>query len=367
MTVRRENPAAHCTNVLASRRCRVILALTAVILTIYLILSRADDYYSQKTSTVLYKTSKDTNELDWSKYAYTQYVTSSEYLCVSVMLLERLHHLGSRADRVLIYPKKMLPDPETNDGGGSHDAEMLIKARDEYGVKLMPIQNQHKDTVDDTRANSYTKLLAFNLTQYERVIAIDADVTVLKHMDELFHLPPCPIAMPRAYWLLDDMKSRMTLSSHVMVIQPSEQEFDRIQKRVQLADNDEYDMELLNKLYADTAMVLPHRPFAMISSEFRETDHHLYLGSETEEWDPVAVLNEAKTVHFSDHPVPKPWKVHLTTDDQDSITNLEPKCEMKTKDSESDGEEEDCSGRDAWRQLYADFRERKAVSCTFMR
>ncbi|KAM6482823.1 nucleotide-diphospho-sugar transferase [Trichoderma sp. SZMC 28011] len=223
---------AHYMNTLSSRRSRIILALTFVIITIYIFLSRADDYYHQHTATILYKSSKETNELDWSRYAYTQYVTSSEYLCISVMLLERLHHLGSRADRVLMYPTKMLPDPETNDGGGFHDAELLIKARDEYDVKLMPVEIQHRDTIDDTWANSYTKLLAFNLIQYERVIAIDADVTVLKHMDELFHLPPCPIAMPRAYWLLDDPKARGTLTSHVMVIQPSEREFERIQKRV---------------------------------------------------------------------------------------------------------------------------------------
>ncbi|KAL6826291.1 glycosyltransferase family 8 protein [Trichoderma camerunense] len=354
---------AYFINTLTSRRSRIILGLTFVIIAICLFLSRTDDYYHQHTATILYKSSQETNDLDWSRYAYTQYVTSSEYLCISVMLLERLHHLGSRADRVLMYPQKMLPDPETNDGGGFHDAELLIKARDEYDVKLMPVEIQHRDTIDDTWANSYTKLLAFNLTQYERVIAIDADITVLKHMDELFHLPTCPIAMPRAYWLLDDANSRRTLTSHIIVIQPSEREFARIQKRVELADEDEYDMELLNKLYADTAMAIPHRPYAMLSSEFREAKHHLYLGSETEEWDPVAVLSEAKTVHFSDFPVPKPWKVHLSTDDQDNIIKLEPKCKMKGKNDETDDREEDCSGRDVWRELYADFRERKARVC----
>lgn len=184
----------------------------------------------------------------------------------------------------------------------------------------------------------------------------------MKHMDELFHLPPCPIAMPRAYWLLGNATSRRTLASHVMVIQPSEREFDRIQKKIQVADKGEYDMELLNKLYLDTAMVLPHRPYAMISSEFRETDHHWYLGSDTEEWDAAAVLSEVKTIHFSDFPVPKPWKVHLTTDDRDNIVDLEPRCEMRRKNDESDDKEEDCSGRDAWRELYADFKKRKAVS-----
>jgi hypothetical protein len=187
-------------------------------------------------------------------------------------------------------------------------------------------------------------------------------------MDELFLLPPCPVAMPRAYWLLDkaNMTSRMALlASHVMVIQPSEREFARIQSRVERAADDEYDMELLNKMYADTAMVLPHRPYTMLSSEFRETNHGLYLGSDDDdagEWDPAAVLREARTVHFSDYPVPKPWKKKLTAWDEMNIRDLEPRCEVKKGEEE---EEEDCSAREAWRWLYSDFRERKAVSFFF--
>jgi len=52
-----------------------------------------------------------------------------------------------------------------------------------------------------TWSDSYTKLLAFNQTQYDRVLSLDSDSTVLKPMDELFLLPDCPVAMPRAYWL----------------------------------------------------------------------------------------------------------------------------------------------------------------------
>ncbi|OTA08366.1 N-acetylglucosaminyltransferase [Trichoderma parareesei] len=361
MTVRFEKSTAHCFSVLASGRCRTVLVVAGVIITVYALLSRIDEFYHQQPPYALKQSSKPTDGTDWSRFAYTQYVTNSLYLCNSVMLLERLHHLGSRADRVLMYPEKMLPDPETWDDGGFQDAELLIKARDEYGVKLKPIQVQHRETVDDTWSDSYTKLLAFNQTHYERVIAIDADVALLKHMDELFLLPPCPVAMPRAYWLLDkaNITSRMALASHVMVIQPSEREFARIQSRVERAADDEYDMELLNKMYADTAMVLPHRPYTMLSSEFRETNHGLYLGSDDAgEWDPAAVLREARTVHFSDYPMPKPWKKKLTAWDEMNIRDLEPRCEVKR----SEEEEEDCSAREAWRWLYSDFRERKAVS-----
>lgn len=162
MAISLANWKAHCINTLASRRSRIVLVLAAVIITIYWFLSRTDDYYRQRTSAVLYKSPKQVvDDLGWSKYAYTQYATSSEYLCISVMLLERLHHLGSRADRVLMYPKKMLPDPETYDAGGFHDGEMLIKARDEYSVKLMPVEIQHRDTIDGM-CSLYSKTRRFN-------------------------------------------------------------------------------------------------------------------------------------------------------------------------------------------------------------
>lgn len=158
----------------------------------------------------------------------------------------------------------------------------------------------------------------------------------------------------------------MTLASHLLVIQPSKYEFDRIQKAIKLAADDEYDMELLNRLYRDTATVLPHWPYTMMSSEFRKTNHSLYLGSNAEEWDPTAVMSKVRTIHFSDYPVPKPWQRYWTMDDRQNFIKLEPKCEMKSKRQKNEGsgddKEEDCSARDAWRELYADFKARKAVS-----
>lgn len=84
--------------------------------------------------------------VDWSRFAYTQYVTDRDYLCNSIMIFETLHRLDSRPDRVLLYPEEMLRDPASRE---SHDdlSRLLIKARDEYDVKLIPIQvfHQHKN------------------------------------------------------------------------------------------------------------------------------------------------------------------------------------------------------------------------------
>ncbi|RYC77764.1 hypothetical protein BFJ63_vAg19362 [Fusarium oxysporum f. sp. narcissi] len=74
-------------------------------------------------------------DVDWSRFAYTQYVTNSEYLCNSVMFFEALHRLSSRADRVMMYPSRMFESGDDT----SKDAHLLIKARNEYKVKLATI------------------------------------------------------------------------------------------------------------------------------------------------------------------------------------------------------------------------------------
>jgi len=173
-------------------------------------------------------------------------------------------------------------------------------------------------------------------------------------MDELFLLPPCPVAMPRAYWLYPEKK---ILSSQLVLIQPSTVEFDRIMKRISNAEGDDYDMEIVNYLYLDSALILPHRPYDILTAEFRrDRDAHTkYLGTDVEEWDPVAIYNEAKFLHFSDWPMPKPW-LHAS---EKMRKEKEPKCHKVMVDGK---EEESCIERDLWNGFYKDFKERREVS-----
>jgi hypothetical protein len=168
-------------------------------------------------------------------------------------------------------------------------------------------------------------------------------------MDELFLLPPCPVALPRAYWLYPEKK---ILSSHIMLIQPSEAEFTRVMDKVNEAAHNDYDMEIINYLYQGNTLVLPHRRYGMLTAEFRREpgEHVKYLGSDREVWDPVAILNEAKFVHFSDWPVPKPW---LRMSDKVRRDN-QPKC--RTIDGV-----ESCAERDIWNGFYDEFAERRKV------
>lgn len=84
----------------------------------------------------------ETQIVDWTKFAYVQYVTNTAYLCNSVMLFESLQRLGTKAERLMMYPSQFIP------GSNSLEGRLLAKARDVYGVKLTPIIVQHRKSND---------------------------------------------------------------------------------------------------------------------------------------------------------------------------------------------------------------------------
>ncbi|KAI6798868.1 glycosyltransferase family 8 protein [Hortaea werneckii] len=277
-------------------------------------------------------------DASWKDFAYCTYATAPDHLCNSVMLLESLHRAEAKADRLLLYSNQWSVEDD------SAEASLLRKARDQYDVKLQPIGIWQLDSVEDlTWAAGFTKLLSFNQTQYKRVLSLDSDGTVLRSMDELFLTPSAPVAMPRAYWLKDTLNAQMAL------VQPSEAAFAAIQKQIARRVATDYDMEIINAVYGDSCAVLPHRPYTLLSGEFRNIDHTAYLGNKDEAWDAERQIRQAKYVHFSDWPLPKPWQTHA----DDMLQDLMPKC----------GGSADCAERKIWLRLYEDFRERRESVC----
>lgn len=112
--------------------------------------------------------------IDWSKQAYATYATSGDYLCNALMLFARLVELKTKARKVLIHPNDWIIEDD------SAIARMLRKARDDYGAALHPINVLRSNDQEPTWADSYTKLLVFNVTQYEKVLYIDNDGMVLQ-------------------------------------------------------------------------------------------------------------------------------------------------------------------------------------------
>lgn len=293
--------------------------------------------------------------VDWNRFAYSQYATNGAYLCNSVMLFDQLHRLGSRADRVLFYPEEW---DLTVENSHDRDSQLLVMARDTYNVKLVSMNMQSvraeadKDDDEETWDFSINKFLAWNLTQYDRVLHIDSDATLLQHLDDLFFLPDAPVAMPRAYWELPHTRK---LTSLMVLLKPSSSEYEALMHAAYTSEGSlrKFDMELLNDRYQDSAMVLPHRQFALLTGEFRQDDHTMYLASEEEYWDTDKILDASRLVHFSDWPLPKPWIMWP----HKLLSEMLPKCKIRPGTSAESG----CEDREVWRSLYENFRARRKV------
>lgn len=300
-------------------------------------------------------TTVDDPAIDWFKFAYVQYVTSPEYLCSALMLWSQVETIGSRAQRLMLYPSHWILE-ETDDTLPSKPltpiARLLKQVQTDYYVKLQPVEVLHQNHTDRAIwSDSYTKLLAFNLTQYDRVLYLDSDALYIQNMDELFLLPSAPVAMPYTHF---GSPTNWAYSSHLLLLHPSSNLFQQVESAVQHVGPNEYDMDILNALFAPHILAMPPRPYHLLSSEFRRKSHKEYLGDAKELWDPGEILAEAKYMHFSDWPIPKPW-IRAT---KEELNKYMPEC----------GENEwfgatDCRDRTIWLGLYGMFARRRKEVC----
>ena len=312
-----------------------------------------------------------TDPIDWSLYAYSTYVTDDASMCNAFMVFESLDRLGSKAERVLMYPEEW---DATHDDPDNRSEQLLVRAKRQYGVKTKPVQllgidgpvsPPGKKKATSGWDASITKLRAFELEEYERVIHLDTDITLLQHMDELFSLPPAPIAMPRAYWI-DVPPNEWPLSSLLMLLKPNAAETKHMYEQLQQwrlnpdrGESNKYDMELLNERFGASALVLPHRPYGLLSAEFRKEDHTSYWGDSNAppnipKWDPFRAVKEAKLIHFSDWPLPKPWIMWPN----DGLKEIQPGCGGNLYGT--------CAEREVWKGIYDDFRQRRKQHCKLL-
>ena len=158
------------------------------------------------------------------------------------------------------------------------------------------------------------KLLAFNLTEYSRVVYMDADALVVKSLHPLFALPDVALAAPLAYW-----ENENCFTTALMVITPNRALFDRLMGLVDATSQEgKADMDLLNRYFQHhlgghsktfpSVLMLPGTVL-VLSSHFYTAVHGYHsfdkFGSSAVFPDLDALAKNAWIVHFSGDA--KPW------------------------------------------------------------
>ncbi|KAF7556556.1 hypothetical protein G7Z17_g1367 [Cylindrodendrum hubeiense] len=284
------------------------------------------------------------------RFAYVQYATDLDYLCNAAINFARLKRFGVTYNKVLIFPE----DWST---GQATAIRNFHSANPD--VELRPFAVLSTSKGDATWRNSLTKFHAFALTDYTRVLAFDSDSLVLQNMDHYFLAPMAAVAVPRAYWLNSDDTEvgKQLLGSHIMLIEPNQERYKQIIDEA-LASGD-FDMEIINRMFGKSAMILPHRRLALLSGELRATNHSKYLAPDVgEEWNAMGEISRAYLVHFSDWPLPKPWK-RRTKKQWEAALPICPDDDVETADRPR------CADRFMWSGLYEDYDDGKERYCKF--
>lgn len=172
-----------------------------------------------------------------SPHAYVTLVTNWDYAMGATALLRSLKLTGTTADLVVMHT-------------GGVDAEALAPLVD-LGAKLYPAELlELSDAFNERHSrarihadapftkgrkpafhsplDNFCKLRLWQMTQYERVVFIDADAIVIRNIDKLFAYPEFSAA-PNVYESVADFHR---LNSGVFVAEPSNATFDAMIARL---------------------------------------------------------------------------------------------------------------------------------------
>ncbi|KAJ3161388.1 hypothetical protein HDU86_007170 [Geranomyces michiganensis] len=243
---------------------------------------------------------------DKRKLAYVFYVTNDQYACACLAIVASLKHVGFRADAALVAL--------VTSGVSSRRLQQL---RD-MGIRTdtVDVVRSENSGADPTWKDSLTRLWVFKLVEFDRIIALDVDGTVVKPLDHLFDLPPAPLWAARAYWLPQPF-----FQSTLYVIQPSKQLYDAqiaTHERIQHEEpgRSMFDMDMTNEAFSDSVALLPGS-LALLNGVFKAS-----AGATEPVYGTGTVADMAAVVayvHFSEAPgggYGKPWSLpgrHIAT------------------------------------------------------
>ncbi|XP_021738071.1 inositol phosphorylceramide glucuronosyltransferase 1-like [Chenopodium quinoa] len=226
--------------------------------------------------------------------AYVTLLYGDEFVLGVRVLGKSIRDTGSKKDMVVLVSD-----------GVSDYAKTLLEADGWIVEKISLLENPNR--VRPTRFwGVYTKLKIFNMTNYKKVVYLDADTIVIKSIEELF----------RCGKFCANLKHSERLNSGVLVVEPSKTLFsDMLQKVSTLPSYTGGDQGFLNSYYAGfadarlfdpslSAEELKSRPVPEMErlSTLYNADVGLYMLAN--KW--MVDEKELRVIHYTLGPL-KPW------------------------------------------------------------
>ncbi|MEC9197437.1 MAG: glycosyltransferase family 8 protein [Pseudomonadota bacterium] len=177
----------------------------------------------------------------YSRHAYVTLVTNSNYVAGARALLRSLLWTGTEADLVVMHTAALSADDL---------AELETFAARLVQVDLLPTSDAFNQAhardalhgaapftkggkpVFHTPLDNFAKLRLWQLTDYDRVVFLDADTVVVRNIDNLFEYPEF-CAAPNVYESLSDFHR---MNSGVFTARPSQKTFHKMLAELDVPD-----------------------------------------------------------------------------------------------------------------------------------
>ena len=174
------------------------------------------------------------------KYSYVSILTTDSYTFGALALWKSLMDTQPK------YPFHLLITPNL-----SKDTMDLLETSKIKLIKINPIKNPILDDPNDRRFYNYSKLNMWSLTQFEKIVYLDADMIVLHNIDELFEKKN--MSSTNSGGWLPDKKDWKEMNSGMIVLEPSASLFEHMKSQVGLIEKEQGkgDQAFLHQYYHD--------------------------------------------------------------------------------------------------------------------
>lgn len=261
------------------------------------------------------------------KYAWVTMITRDNYVKGVVTLAYSLLKNKSKYPLVILYTSKL-----------SEEAQKLLKTLKNCEMKYVePYRPECTKNIPYALPwfdEVWTKLRIFEMTEYDKLVYIDADMCVLQNMDELFdqpvdeeHIAACPdclcnpLKLPGfPYWHSPDycyLEGRPTklhyFNAGLLVIKPSKELFNKLCEFINKTDLTQIyfaEQDILNKYFDKKCIMMNNCYNAMQGMKNTHPEVH--------------DLKKVKNIHYAGH---KPWN-YDTMPDNDEIKTYWPLFEI---------------------------------------
>lgn len=233
--------------------------------------------------------------LEMKNCSFVSVLTTDDYLEGLLVLKYSLEQTCPKYPFVLLVTPNLSPK--------------TIETLTKHNINLIPIQGiEGPKAVTDPllkRWNyTYSKLAIFGLTQFDKIVYLDADMLVLRNIDDLFEKPHMSAVKIRGK--LPELSTWNQLNSGLLVVEPSVQVFNDMLSKIGAIEKVEAssDEDFLNAYYEDW----PNQEELHLDSTYNIFQYYWHRYNQLYGYSFIANKKPIKIVHYIGEE--KPWRLY---------------------------------------------------------